>query len=95
MWASVRSGYPGRETRTAAATPYPSCPMRGKTMFLHHDMDLYSSYRCCDKKCNHAMFAPKPTAVSALSMSRLFGKADFKRMRYPVHVILMALSMFT
>ena len=27
-------------------------------------------------------------------MSKLFGKTDFKRMRYPVHVILMALSMF-
>ena len=28
------------------------------------------------------------------SISKLFGKTDFKRMRYPVHVILMALSMF-
>jgi hypothetical protein len=28
------------------------------------------------------------------SMSKQFGKTDFKRMRYPVHVILMALSMF-
>ena len=27
-------------------------------------------------------------------MSKLFGKTDFKRMRYPVHVILTALSMF-
>ena len=27
-------------------------------------------------------------------MSKLFGKTDFKRMRYPAHVILMALSMF-
>jgi putative transposase len=30
----------------------------------------------------------------APSMSKLFGKTDFKRMRYPVHIILMALSMF-
>ena len=27
-------------------------------------------------------------------MSKLFGKTDFKRMWYPAHVILMALSMF-
>jgi transposase-like protein len=27
-------------------------------------------------------------------MSKLFGKTDFKRMRYPVNIILMALSMF-
>jgi len=40
------------------------------------------------------MFVPKPTAISAPSMSKLFGKTDFKRMRYPVHTIIMALSMF-
>ena len=40
------------------------------------------------------MFVPKPTAISVPSMSKLFGKTNFKRMRYPVHVILMALSMF-
>lgn len=40
------------------------------------------------------MFVPKPTAISAPSMSKLFGKTDFKRMRYPLHIIIMALSMF-
>lgn len=78
-------------TRTKS---YPSCPICGKATFLHHDMEHYSDYRCCDKKCNHSMFVPKPTAISAPSMSQLFGKTDFKRMRYPVHVILTALSMF-
>lgn len=73
---------------------YPSCPVCGKATFLHHDMEHYSNYRCCDKKCNHSLFVPKPTAISAPSMSKLFGKTDFKRMRYPVHVILMALTMF-
>lgn len=73
---------------------YPSCPRCGKATFLHHDYDFYTNYRCCDKKCNHSIFVPKPTAISAPSMSKLFGKTDFKRMRYPVHVILMALSMF-
>lgn len=52
-------------------------------MFLHHN-----------KKCNHSIFVPKPTMVTAPSMSKLFGKTDFKRMRYPFYVILMALTMF-
>ena len=33
-------------------------------------------------------------AISSPSMSKLFGKINFKRMGYPVHVVLMALSMF-
>ncbi len=84
------AGNPGRPRQRS----YPSCPVCRKAMFLHHDKQYYSNYRCCDKKCNHSIFVPKPTAVSAPSMSKLFGKSDFKRMRYPIHVILMALTMF-
>lgn len=73
---------------------YPKCPVCGKATFLHHDYDLYSNYRCCDKKCNHSMFVPKPTSILPASMSKLVGKEDFKRMRYPVHIIITALSMF-
>ena len=73
---------------------YPACPVCGKATFLHHDREHYAHYTCSDKKCRHSVFVPKPTAISAPSMSKLFGKTDFKRMRYPVHVILMALSMF-
>ena len=40
------------------------------------------NYRCTDKKCNHSFFVWKPAAVTAPSMSNLFGKHDFKRMRY-------------
>lgn len=83
-------GKPGR----ARERPYPSCPMCGKAMYLHHDREHYAHYSCRDKKCGHSVFAPKPTAIQAPSISKLFGKTDFKRMRYPVHVILMALSMF-
>ena len=73
---------------------YPACPVCGKATFLHHDREHYAHYTCSDKKCRHSVFVPKPTAISAPSLSKLFGKTDFKRMRYPVHVILMALSMF-
>ena len=34
---------------------HPACPVCGKATFLHHDMEHYSNYRCCDKKCNHSI----------------------------------------
>lgn len=80
--------------KTEKEQSYPRCPKCGKSSFLHHDHEHYSNYRCCDKKCNHSFFVPKPTAISSPSMSKLFGKTDFKRMRYPVQTIIMALSMF-
>ena len=73
---------------------HPSCPVCGKASFLHHDYEHYSNYRCCDKNCNHSFFVWKNTAIAAPSMSTLFGKEDFKRMRYPVHLIITTLSMF-
>lgn len=72
----------------------PPCPVCGKTSFLHHDHDHYSNYRCCDKRCNHSFFVWKSIAVSNPSMSSLFGKHDFKRMRYPVQIIVTSLSLF-
>lgn len=44
-------------------------------------------------KTNMQAFCLCAEAISAPPMSKLFDKIDFKRMSYPVHVILMALSM--
>jgi len=68
--------------------------MCGKSSFLHHDYEHYSNYRCCDKQCNHSFFACKGNAIVPASMSGLFGKTDFKRMRHPVQLIVTALCMF-
>lgn len=76
------------------AANHPRCPVCGKASFLHHDYLHYSNYRCDDKKCNHSFFAAKPTTIDPSSMSKLFGKTDFKRMRHPVHLVITALSMF-
>ena len=73
---------------------YPSCPKCGKASFLHHDHQHYANYRCCDKHCNHSFFEVKGNVIADTSMSTLFGKTSFKRMRYPVFVIITALSMF-
>lgn len=73
---------------------HPPCPVCGKASFLHNDYEHYSNYRCTDKYCNHSFFVWKSAAVTAPSMSTLFGKHNFKRMRYPVQIIITALSMF-
>lgn len=74
--------------------PYPQCPKCGGSSFLHHDHEHYSNYRCCSKRCNHSFFVFKGNAILPPSMSSLFGKINFKRMRYPVFLIITALSMF-
>lgn len=73
---------------------YPVCPRCGKASFLHHDYQHYSNFRCGDKRCNHSFFVVKGNAVTESSMSQLFGKTNFKRMRHPVFLIVTALSMF-
>ena len=73
---------------------YPRCPLCGKASFLHHDFEHYSNFRCGDKKCYHSFFVHKPSAILPPSMSKLVGKTDFKRMRYPVFLIIAALTMF-
>jgi transposase-like protein len=73
---------------------YPACPRCSKASFIHHDYDHYTNYRCTDKRCNHSFFVVKGNAVADSSLSALFGKTNFKRMRYPVFLIITALSMF-
>lgn len=73
---------------------YPPCPLCGKTSFLHHDYHDYSNFRCSDKRCNHSFFIPKNTAYLPPSISNLIGKADLKRLRHPVHIIISALYQY-
>jgi transposase-like protein/DNA-directed RNA polymerase subunit RPC12/RpoP len=75
------------------AKKYPPCPNCGKASFIHHDFKDYTNYRCCDKKCNHSFFTPKPTVKLPPSMSVLVGKHDFKRMRHSLFLIFTALTM--
>jgi transposase-like protein len=86
---------PERPRARAGQTPrYPPCPVCGKASFLHHDYEHYSNFRCGDKRCYHSFFVFKNMAISNPSMSTLFGKHNFKRMRYPPQLIITAMSMF-
>ena len=73
---------------------YPNCPKCNKGSLLHHDYSDYTNYRCGDKKCYHSFFVVKPTVKLPASMSKFIGKIDFKRLRYPVHTVISALTMF-
>lgn len=73
---------------------YPRCPVCGKASFIHHDYQHYTNYRCGDKKCYHSFFVSKPTSILPSSMTNLIGKTNFKRMRYPVNIIISALTMY-
>lgn len=85
---------PERPKAKSDVRKYPSCPKCGKACFLHHDYQHYSNFRCGDKACYHSFFVVKGTSIADASMSDLLGKTSFKRMRYPVFVIMTALSMF-
>lgn len=79
---------------TRVLKQYPRCPRCGKATFIHHDHEYYTQFRCGDKKCYHSFFVHKSSAIMPPSISKLFGKTDFSRMRYPVQTIISALSMF-
>lgn len=74
---------------------YPPCPKCGKGTFLHHDYLLYSNFRCNNKTCNHSFKVPKlvdvPPASSKLVLSDSF---TMKRMRYPLYIILTAITLY-
>ena len=90
----VSSGSKGAKPLSPEKRKYPSCPVCGKSAFLHHDYDDYSNYRCSDKKCNHSFFQAKPTVKLPPSMSDIIGKDNFKRMRHSLHLVITALTMF-
>lgn len=62
---------------------YPSCPVCGKSAFLHHDYDDYSNYRCSDKKCNHSFFQAKSIVKLPPSMSNI----SDENLRYSVNLL--------
>ncbi len=67
--------------------------MFSKATFLHHNHEHYSNFKCCNKKCNHSLFVVKLSAILPASVFKLASKNDFKRNRYPVHIIISVLLM--
>ena len=57
-------------------------------------MSITQTTAALTKSATIPFFVRKSATVTAPSMSTLFGKHNFKRMRYPVQIIITALSMF-
>ena len=83
-----------KSNTTTRNSKHPRCPKCGKASFIHHDYKHYTNYRCSDKKCYHSFFIAKPTDIDNPSSSNLSGKTDFKRMRFPMFVIITALNLY-
>ena len=73
---------------------YPSCPLCKHAMYIHHDYKYYTHFQCGNKKCGHSVFIIKPTCIGNISSSNLLGKTNFKRLRFPLFVVMQALMLF-
>ena len=73
---------------------YPRCPLCGKATYIHHDYPKYTRYKCGNRKCNHILVQVKASAISHSSDHLIDGKNNFKGMRYPISVILNALTLY-
>lgn len=73
---------------------YPSCPLCKHSTYIHHDYKYYTHFQCGNKKCNHSLFIIKPNSIDDVSSSNLLGKTNFKRLRFPIFVVMQALMLF-
>lgn len=82
----------GSKSRVYLDSKYFKCPRCNKAMFLHHQYQYYTDFRC--RSCGHSVKQPKPFPISDPSSALLFGKSSFSGMRFPLFVIISALNMF-
>lgn len=73
---------------------YPICPKCGKGTYLHHSYKYYNRYKCNNKKCNHIIVKYHTTNIDMASSELITGSLSMKRMRFPLHVILTALTLY-
>ncbi len=81
-------------TKERKLANYPRCPLCGKATYIHHDYPKYTRYKCGNRKCNHVLVQAKASAVIPSSHHLIDGKNNFKGMRYPISVILNALTLY-
>ncbi|USS00673.1 IS6 family transposase [Clostridium septicum] len=73
---------------------YPRCPKCNKATFLHHEYKHYNRYKCGNKKCNHIIVKHHTTNIDIASNELITGSLSMKGMRFPLHVILTALTLY-
>ena len=73
---------------------YPNCPKCGKATYLHHAYKHYNRYKCGNRKCNHIIIKYHNLNIDKSSSENLTGSLSMKGMRFPLHVILTALTLY-
>ena len=73
---------------------YPRCPKYGKATYLHHQYKHYNCYKCGNKKCNHVIVQHHNFNINTTSSENLASSLSMKGMRFPLHVILTALTLY-
>ena len=73
---------------------YPKCPKCNRATYIHHKYKHYNQYRCGNKKCNHAFSQYHNLNINLASSENLTGSLSMKGMRFPLHTILTALTLY-
>ena len=85
---------PSATPKERKLSKHPRCPLCGKATYIHHDYPKYTRYKCSNRKCNHILVQVKASAILHSSDHLIDGKNNFKGMRYPISVILNALTLY-
>ena len=73
---------------------YPRCPKCGKGTYLHHSYKHYNRYKCNNKKCNHVIVNHHSFNIDPASNEAVTGSLSMKGMRFPLQVIITALTLY-
>lgn len=73
---------------------YPRCPKCGKSTYLHHTYKHYNRFKCSDRKCNHIIVEHHNFNIDNSSSNKLIGASSMKGIRFPLHIIITALTLY-
>lgn len=73
---------------------YPRCPKCGRATYLHHQYKHYNRYKCGSKKCNHIIVSHHNFNIDSASSEEISGSLSMKGMRFPLQVIITALTLY-
>ena len=80
--------------RRPKESKYPKCPKCGRANFLHHAYKHYNLYKCGNKKFNHIIVHHHNLNIDNASSENITGSLSMKGMRFPLHIILTALTLY-
>lgn len=75
-------------------TKYPRCPKCNRATYLHHTYQHYNRYKCGNRKCNHIITQYHNFNIDLSSSELITGSTSMKGMRFPLHIILITLTLY-